>query len=72
MLYGGCTDFVRIQAQTGLTRGNLPSHMSKLEAAGYLGMKKDFKLKKPRTLPYLTDKVRKALKQLLTLLSSIS
>jgi DNA-binding MarR family transcriptional regulator len=53
-------DFVFLMRQTGLTRGNLSSHMSKLEAAGYIDIKKEFVDKIPRTLLRLTDKGREA------------
>jgi DNA-binding transcriptional ArsR family regulator len=48
-------DFLFIMNQTGLTRGNLSSHMSKLEDAGYIEVKKEFIEKIPRTLLSLTD-----------------
>ena len=32
-------DFLFVERQTGLTRGNLSSHMGKLEAAGYIEIK---------------------------------
>ena len=54
------TDFVFLMRQTGLTRGNLSSHMSKLETAGYIDIKKEFVDKIPRTLLRLTDKGREA------------
>jgi len=53
-------DFLFLMHQTGLTRGNLSSHMSKLEAAEYIDIKKEFVGKIPRTLLHLTDKGRGA------------
>ncbi|HKJ70095.1 MAG TPA: transcriptional regulator [bacterium] len=53
-------DFVYLMRQTGLTWGNLSSHMSKLEEAGYLKVEKEFVNKKPHTLLHLTGKGRKA------------
>jgi DNA-binding transcriptional ArsR family regulator len=53
-------DFLFLMRQTGLTKGNLSSHMSKLEAAGYVDIKKEFVGKIPRTLLRLTDKGREA------------
>jgi DNA-binding MarR family transcriptional regulator len=53
-------DFTFLLRQTGLTRGNLSSHLSKLEAAGYVDVKKEFVEKIPRTLLRLTDKGRNA------------
>jgi DNA-binding MarR family transcriptional regulator len=53
-------DFLFLMRQTGLTRGNLSSHMSKLEAAGYVAVEKEFVDKIPRTLLRLSDEGRKA------------
>jgi DNA-binding transcriptional ArsR family regulator len=54
-------DFLFVMRQTGLTRGNLSSHMSKLEAAGYLEITKEFVDKIPRTLLRITGAGRDAL-----------
>jgi DNA-binding MarR family transcriptional regulator len=54
------SDFLFLERQTGLTRGNLSSHLSKLEDAGYVKIKKEFVEKIPRTLLRLTEKGRKA------------
>jgi len=53
-------DFLFLMNQTGLTRGNLSSHLTKLEAAGYVEIKKEFVEKIPRTLLRLTEEGRKA------------
>ena len=53
-------DFLFLMRQTGLTKGNLSSHMSKLEAAGYIEILKEFVGKKPHTMLRLTDEGRKA------------
>ena len=45
----------------GLTRGNLSSHMSKLEAAAYIEITKEFVEKIPRTLLRITENGRSAL-----------
>ncbi len=65
-------DFLFVINQTGLTRGNLSSHMSKLEDAGYIEVKKEFVEKIPRTLLSLTESgeeafntYRKQMRQLL-------
>lgn len=47
-------DFLFLMQQTGLTRGNLSSHLSKLEAAGYIQIQKEFVNKMPHTLLSLT------------------
>ncbi len=53
-------DFLFLMNQTKLTRGNLSSHLSKLEAAGYVEIKKEFVEKIPRTLLRLTEEGRDA------------
>jgi len=53
-------DFLFLMRRTGLTRGNLSSHLSKLEAAGYIEIRKEFVDKIPRTLLRLNRKGRKA------------
>ncbi|UCG59941.1 MAG: transcriptional regulator [Phycisphaerales bacterium] len=56
-------DFLFLMNQTHLTRGNLSSHLSKLEAAGYVEIKKEFVQKIPRTLLTLTEEGRNAFQQ---------
>ena len=53
-------DFLFLLRQTGLTKGNLSSHLGKLEAAGYVDVTKEFVSKVPRTLLRLTDEGREA------------
>ena len=53
-------DFVYLMHKTGLTKGNLSSHLSKLESAGYVVVNKEFVDKIPRTLVSLSDNGRKA------------
>ncbi len=53
-------DFLFLMRETSLTRGNLSSHISKLEKAGYVEVDKQFVNKKPRTLLRLTKQGRKA------------
>jgi hypothetical protein len=50
------TDFLYLQRETGLTKGNL----AKLEEAGYVGIEKTYRGKIPLTLCRLTDTGRKA------------
>lgn len=54
-------DFVFLARRTGLTAGNISSHMARLEAAGYVTVEKGFVGKRPRTVYRLTDSGRKAL-----------
>ncbi|RKY21053.1 MAG: transcriptional regulator [Planctomycetota bacterium] len=49
--------------QTGLTWGNLSSHLSKLERAGYVQIEKVFVDRRPRTLLTLSDPGREALRR---------
>ena len=53
-------DFLFLMDQTGLTRGNLSSHMAKLETAGYVEVDKKFVEKIPRTTYRLTAGGREA------------
>ncbi|WP_326651630.1 MULTISPECIES: transcriptional regulator [unclassified Streptomyces] len=47
-------DFVFLQRATRLTKGNLSSHLSKLEEAGLVEIEKTFVHKKPKTSVTLT------------------
>ncbi len=53
-------DFVFLMNQTGMTQGNLSSHMMKLESAGYITVKKEFIERKPHTMYEMTLVGRKA------------
>jgi DNA-binding MarR family transcriptional regulator len=53
-------DFTFLMRQTGLTWGNLSSHMTKLESAGYINVEKEFKGKRPNTMLSLTEEGRAA------------
>jgi DNA-binding MarR family transcriptional regulator len=55
-------DFLFLMRQTSLTWGNLSSHLSKLEAAGYVDVQKGFKGKKPHTMLRITEDGRAALR----------
>jgi DNA-binding MarR family transcriptional regulator len=52
-------DFVFLQRTTGLTKGNLSSHLTKLEDAGLVEIEKRFVRKKPNTNVALTATGRK-------------
>ncbi len=56
-------DFVSLQRLTGLTKGNLSTHLSKLEEAGLVEIEKQFIGKKPNTLVRLTPEGRTAIEQ---------
>ena len=53
-------DFAYVSRRTGLTAGNISSHMTKLEDAGYVETTKSFVGKRPRTTYRLTMKGRSA------------
>jgi DNA-binding transcriptional ArsR family regulator len=48
-------DFVFLQRETGLTAGNLSSHLARLERDGYVEIEKGFRGKVPYTLCRLTE-----------------
>jgi DNA-binding MarR family transcriptional regulator len=65
-------DFLYLQRETGLTKGNLTVHLSKLEDAGYIHIEKTYRGKLPLTLCSLTkdgkqafENYRKQLRQFL-------
>lgn len=59
LLYGvENADFTFLLRETGLTRGNLSFHLSKLEEGGYVAIEKTFKGKRPHTLCSLTENGR--------------
>lgn len=47
-------DFLYLQRETELTKGNLSAHLSKLEEAGYVAVEKTYKGKIPLTICRLT------------------
>ncbi len=53
-------DFVFLRNQTGLTDGNLSSHLNRLESVGYVEVEKKFKGKKPQTILKLSKEGREA------------
>lgn len=52
-------DFVFLVNATGLTRGNLSSHLTKLEEAGLVKIKKSFRQKRPFTEIQISPKGRR-------------
>jgi len=55
-------EFLFVMNQTGLTWGNLSSHLAKLEQGGYVAIEKSFKGKRPSTSISMTPKGRSAFK----------
>ena len=53
-------DFLFLQRETDLTKGNLSAHLSRLENAGYIKIQKTFKGKLPLTVCKLTAAGNKA------------
>ena len=53
-------DFMYLMRRTGLTFGNLSSHLAKLEGADYIRIEKTFRGKRPHTVLRLTDAGRAA------------
>lgn len=56
-------DFLYLERETGLTRGNLSAHLSKLEQANYIQIEKTYRGKIPLTLCRLTETGRKAFQE---------
>jgi len=63
-------DFNYLKKETRTTDGNLSAHLSKLEEAGYIRIKKSFQGKKPRTTCSMTEKGRSAFLSYLKALES--
>lgn len=53
-------EFGRLKALLGATDGNMATHLTALEKAGYIAVAKDFVGKKPRTRVALTPEGRRA------------
>src|SRR3954463_10803853 len=60
ILYTADADFLFLLRETGLTKGNLSSHLTKLEQAGYISIEKTFVGKITRTVCRLTEAGRQA------------
>lgn len=69
-------DFLYVLRETGLTRGNLSAHSTKLEKAEYIAVEKTFRGKMPLTIFRMTAKGRTAFdayrQQLQSLATSLS
>src|ERR1044071_7203660 len=64
-------DFLFLLKQSGLTKGNLSVHLSRLEEAGYIQIEKTFRGKMPHTEYSLTQKGKSAFNQYRKSLGSI-
>lgn len=56
-------DYVFLMHLTGLTWGNLSTHLAKLEETGYIVIKKGYRGKKPHTIIRLSRQGRAAFRQ---------
>jgi len=54
-------DFVYLMNETSLTRGNLSSHLSKLEEGGLIALEKRFVGRKPQTVCWITEEGKRKL-----------
>ncbi len=71
MVADGPVDFNTILLELELTKGNLSTHMRKLEEAELIEIKKEFIERKPRTTYLCTDQGKKELRRYLDNLESI-
>lgn len=60
LLGGADADFVYLLCETGLSKGNLATHLGKLEESGYVGVKKEGRGAGSRTTYHLTRTGRDA------------
>ncbi len=56
-------DFLYLLRETGMSKGNLSSHLSRLETAGYVEVTKTYRGKVQMTLCRLTDEGHQAFEQ---------
>jgi DNA-binding MarR family transcriptional regulator len=57
------SDFLYLLHETGMNKGTLSSHLSRLEEAGYVEVSKGYRGKVPQTLLKLTAAGRKSFEQ---------
>ena len=67
----GSADFMTLVEATKSTKGNLSSHISKLEDAGYVSVDKAFVDRKTRTTVTMTSSGERAFSHYLSVLRSI-
>jgi len=56
-------DYIFLMRLSGLTWGNLATHLGKLEEAGYVAIEKEFRNKKPYSMVQLTSSGREAFRK---------
>lgn len=64
-------EFTELIAKLETSHGNLSTHLTKLEKAGFVRIEKGYKGKRPQTLVYLTDQGREAWISYLTALQDL-
>ena len=67
----GPADFATLKAHLDATDGNLSVHLRKLEEAGYVGVSKSFRGRKPLTEVSLTESGRQAFMNYLEAMSAL-
>ena len=60
LVSGDATEFTVLRNMLGTSDGNLSTHATALERAGYLTVRKGFQGRKPRTTYAVTERGRKA------------
>lgn len=63
-------DFLFLRTQTGATAGNLSVQIDKLARAGYIGVEKSFRGRKPCTVCRMTEAGREAFEEYVEALKS--
>jgi len=64
-------EYIFLVNMTGLTWGNLATHIGKLETAGYVEVEKEIRGKKVHSMVHLTNQGRKAFKTYKTTMQSV-
>jgi DNA-binding MarR family transcriptional regulator len=64
-------DYVFLMRLTGLTWGNLSTHLTRLEEAGYIAIEKEFRGKKPHSMIHLTECGREAFREYKTSMQAV-
>lgn len=56
-------DFTYLKRETGMTQGNLSSHLNKLESEAYISSQKTFMNKRPLTILQITESGKTAFQE---------
>jgi DNA-binding transcriptional ArsR family regulator len=70
-LAGGAVDFTSLLEQLSLTKGNLSTHLKKLEDAELVAVHKEFVGRKPRSTYRCTEKGRLEMQKYLSAVESL-